>query len=206
MRMHRSLPAIVVVLALAVAACGSSDAKVGAGDETTTTAAETTTTAAEVTTTTASGTAPAGAADYLDKSGPAVGTDVALLTAVRVARNDGFDRIVFEFQGANLPKWSVGYAPGPFSADPSGEPLTVTGTDFLRVLMQGGSGVDLDTGTQTYTGPSTVPGNGAVHVTEVVREGDFEAQLSWIVGVDASQKFTVTTLTSPSRLVIDVVQ
>jgi len=140
------------------------------------------------------------------KEGPAVGDGVALLTDVRAARNAGFDRLVFEFAGDDLPQWRVQYAEGPFTEDGSGNPVEVEGDFFLEVHMEGGTGFDGETGQETYTGPAAVPGRGTVRVVEVVRTGDFEAVMNWIVGTNRGVPFRVTTLTEPSRLVIDLAQ
>jgi hypothetical protein len=40
-------------------------------------------------------------------------------------------------------------------------------------------------------------------VREVVRTGDFEAVLSWAVGLDDRVDFRVLTLDGPPRLVVD---
>jgi hypothetical protein len=40
-------------------------------------------------------------------------------------------------------------------------------------------------------------------VREVVRTGDFEAVLTWAIGVNGRTPFAVTTLREPDRLVID---
>ncbi len=149
--------------------------------------------------------APLAAAGTGTRSGPARGTGVALLTDLRFGANAGFDRVVFEFAGANLPEWSVAYDPGPFTEDGSGSPVPVRGQAFLRVQMQGGSGVNLDTGQVTYDGPDRLAG-GSGPVIEVVRTGDFEAVMGWVVGSEARVPFRVTALTSPSRLVIDLVR
>jgi len=147
---------------------------------------------------------PAAAGDLEAKSGPARGTGVALLTQVRIGRHPGFDRVVFEFAGGNRPEWSVVYDPGPFSADGSGAPVPVRGEAFLLVHMQGGSGFNLDTGEQTYDGPDRLTAAGTAGLTEVVRTGDFEAVMGWVIGTDGRAPFRVTTLDAPSRLVVDV--
>jgi hypothetical protein len=41
-------------------------------------------------------------------------------------------------------------------------------------------------------------------VREVVRTGDFEAVLTWAIGLDERVGFRVSTLDNPSRLVVDL--
>ena len=133
------------------------------------------------------------------------GTGFGLLTAVRLGAHPGFDRVVFEFR-AGLPGFAVGYVEPPILADGSGEPVTVRGPAFLQVRMEPASGFDLDAGVPVFTGPDRISGAGAGTTTvgEVVRTGDFEAVLTWVVGLRSRAGFRVTTLPAPSRLVVDV--
>jgi hypothetical protein len=41
-------------------------------------------------------------------------------------------------------------------------------------------------------------------VKELVRTGDFEAVLSWAIGLEKQSEFRVQTLDDPARLVVDV--
>jgi hypothetical protein len=133
------------------------------------------------------------------------GTGFGLLTAVRLGAHSGFDRVVFEFRGAR-PGFDVRYVDPPIVADGSGEPVPVDGSAFLRVRMEPASGFDLDAGTVVFTGPDRISGAsaGTAAVREVVRSGDFEAVLTWVIGVRARVGFRVTTLSAPSRLVVDL--
>ncbi len=83
--------------------------------------------------------------------------------------------------------------------------MTLAGTHFLLIRLEPASSIDQETTpiTDTYTGPDRVTGNTAV-VREAVLTGDFEAVMSWALGIDGQRPFTVTTLSSPPRLVIDV--
>jgi hypothetical protein len=38
----------------------------------------------------------------------------------------------------------------------------------------------------------------------VVNSEDFEGVMAWVIGLDAQRPFTVTTLSSPPRVVVDV--
>jgi hypothetical protein len=127
-----------------------------------------------------------------------------LLTAVRAAPQSGFDRVVFEFEGA-VPGYAVGYVTRPITEDGSGKPVDVKGDSVLQVRMEPASGADL-AGTsvrQTYNGPNRFTPNATV-VAELVRTGDFEAVLSWVIGVTGKPGFRVNTLTGPPRLVIEI--
>ena len=41
-------------------------------------------------------------------------------------------------------------------------------------------------------------------VTEVVKAGDFEGVLTWVIGVRTRTPFRVTTLSAPTRVVVDL--
>ncbi len=129
---------------------------------------------------------------------------VAHMTDVRVARHEGYDRVVFTFANG-LPGYDVGYVERPVIADGSGEEVSVYGAAVLRVRMEPALDADLTKAAapRTYTGPNRFSPDGAV-VSELVRTGGFEAVLVWAVGVDGERPFRVTTLTEPPRIVIDL--
>jgi hypothetical protein len=57
----------------------------------------------------------------------------------------------------------------------------------------------------TYKGPKRIDGAaaGASVVQELVRTGDFEAVLSWAIGLSDKADFRVRMATSPTRLIVD---
>jgi hypothetical protein len=123
--------------------------------------------------------------------------------AVRVARQTGADRIVFEFS-ERVPGYKVGYSPKPVVGT-SGKELPLAGSAALVVRMEQASGVDLSAGfRQTYPGPNRVAAAGIQQVLEVAQVEDFEGVLTWAAGLKAEAPFRVLALESPSRLVIDV--
>jgi hypothetical protein len=122
---------------------------------------------------------------------------------VRTAGQQGYDRVVFEFTGA-VPAYEVTYAEPPFPST-SGEDVPVAGQAFLQVRLDGTSSFDSVNNTQVYTGPRTVTGDTS-NVTEVVQVDDFEAVVVWVIGLDSKQPLTVSELTGPGRLVIDIQQ
>jgi hypothetical protein len=207
----------VVALTLALGACGGDDETTESGDSTTTSAeAEATTTtdgdgAVDGSTTTTAGD---GGIDPMEDAGTDPihreensGAETSLLTDVRVARHEGFDRVVFEFDGA-LPGYDVEYVQPPITEDGSGDEIDVAGEAFLSVTMRPASGFDLSQGEgeQTYDGPTRIAGedSGTSVIQEVVRTGDFEAVLGWVIGISDRVDFRVDELSGPSRLVIDV--
>lgn len=154
-------------------------------------------------------TATGAAAGFLEPAGTTArsfpGTNrMAVLTAVRTGRQDGFDRVVFEFQpGDELPGYLVGYQDLPLRADPSDEPLSIRGEVALLVRMQAASRFRFEDATLVYRGPSTVTVDGTA-VTEVVLRGDFEALLSWAIGSTGRRPYRVGTLDGPPRIYVDI--
>jgi len=131
-------------------------------------------------------------------SGPAM-----QLTAVRVAHQTGYDRIVFEFAPqagatAHIPAYTVSrQASAKFVKDPSGLPVTMRGSAGLRIVFHGASGAT------SYTGSRDQIVNLPV-VQEVEQLGDFEAVLSWGAGLSQASCIRTLELPNPTRLVIDV--
>lgn len=131
-------------------------------------------------------------------------SETALLTDVRSARQEGYDRVVFEFSNG-IPGYDVGYVERPVVADGSGNEVAVEGGAVLRIRMEPALDADLtqESAPRTYTGPVRFSPDTAV-VDELVRTGGFEAVLTWAAGIHTKRPFRVTTLAGPPRIVIDV--
>jgi len=138
---------------------------------------------------------------------PSTAKAAALLERVAVGHHDGYDRVVFQFRGDGLPGYRVEYVAPPLAEDGSGDPVDVAGNAFVVVRMEPASGFDLNSGEGklVYKGPKRIDAAsaGATAVRELVRTGDFEAVLSWAIGLEAKVPFRVTTAASPSRLIVD---
>jgi hypothetical protein len=188
---------VAVAAALLLSGCGGKDDEAPLG---------TTTTATGTTDTTTTGTTTTGleGASTEPAVATASGDAVALLTAVRAARHDGYDRVVFEFRNV-APGYDVRYVQKPVHADASGEEVDVKGTAALVVRMEPALDADLtqESAPRTYLGPQRFTPGTAV-VAELARTGGFESVLTWAVGVDERRPFKVTRLDSPARIVIDV--
>ncbi len=137
-------------------------------------------------------------------------TPRAYLTAVRAAASPeggGATRVVFEFDPV-VPGYKIDYIRPPVTEDGSGDAVTVAGEALLEVRMEnaGMARLDGEKVIRTYSGPKrVVPSGSDATVTEVVDSGDFEGVVTWVVGLrQRVPAFTVSTLTGPSRLVIDV--
>lgn len=106
------------------------------------------------------------------------------------------------------PGFGVRYEKGPFTDDPSGEPITVEGSSFLVVRFEPVHSADLSKpdAPETYTGPRTINPSGTAHIVQVREAGDFEGQMIWIIGLNKTRPFTarVTSSGSRIRLIVDV--
>ncbi len=206
----------LVLLALLAAGCGSAAKEAGpvptgggagTGPATTTKPAPATTTKPAPTTTAQQAPPPA-------KNCPAtVGGEEGVftyVTGVRVGAHNGFDRIVFEFEApspdpggkAGIPHYEIKSVKPPFGEDPSDRPLDVYGDAFAGIVFQGATGYDIDSGKPTYTGPKVLtPGFGTL--AQAVEGGDFEATLTWYLGLSRPTCWQVHELHNPDRVAID---
>jgi hypothetical protein len=181
---------------VAAAGCAGSDDEAADTRGPATTAVATTTAA-----TTGSGSTFDGGTEAV--TGTASADETALLTAVDVGGHETYDRVVFRFENA-VPGHRVEYVEPPLREDGSGNTVRLAGDAFLVVRMEQASGFDLAApeGRLTYDGPRRLPGVGGIR--ELVRTGDFEAVLTWAIGLERRAEFRVTTLDNPARLVVDV--
>ncbi|MEW9526982.1 hypothetical protein [Microbispora sp. NPDC049125] len=142
--------------------------------------------------------APPTSADAVKvERGPA---EPPLVTGVRVAAHDGYDRVVVELKGA-----MTGYTADwvdKIIQDGSGTVVDATGGAYLQLTLAPASAHDL-AGKPTWKGPREVAAN-LPNVTRVVNNGDFEGVVS--IGLVLARKapFRITEQSGPTRLVIDV--
>jgi hypothetical protein len=130
---------------------------------------------------------------------------VALLTAVDVVTEEPVDRVTFTFRDGVVPGVDAGYVTPPIRSDGSGDPVEVEGATFLSIRLEPASGVDLSgsEAEQTYTGPSRITGSWT-NVTEVVRTGDFEANLTWVIGLGATEPSAYRVEATDGRVVVTI--
>jgi hypothetical protein len=133
-------------------------------------------------------------------------TNQAQLTAIRIAHNPGFDRLVFEFGPSTAPGV---YGMPPFRvavatslSGPSGQPVPVEGNALFGVRFQNASTVNPSDGSRSYTGASSLKPTTPL-IKEVRLVEDFERVMVWGVGLQRLQCPALLTLTGPVRLVLD---
>lgn len=125
-----------------------------------------------------------------------------VLNDVRVAVNDGFDRMVLEFAGPSVPGYRVEYA-GEASQCGSGEPVRVAGEAQLVITLRG-------TQAHTERGQATVQPRRRRLEMPILREYefscDFEGVVQVVLGASARNRYRVLELQNPARLVVDLQQ
>lgn len=126
---------------------------------------------------------------------------VPILRAVRVGKQPGADRLVFEFDTAGLPEWDVEYVDRPVRDCGSGDVVPVAGDAWLQIRFTGAQGHS-EKGEST-SGPRRRPLAQPI-ARELVRTCDFEGEVTWVVGVARPNPYTPRMMVEPSRLVIDI--
>lgn len=122
------------------------------------------------------------------------GSDVV---GVRVGQHDGYDRLVLEFNGP-IPSYSVQRRSGTsFTGSPRGQAVTLSGTNGVLVVVHPISNWT------SYSGPSAFHPDYPI-LREARQVENFEGYQQWALGIQGTPCLRVTTLTAPSRLIVDV--
>jgi hypothetical protein len=137
-----------------------------------------------------------GAFTCTDTSGGVAGA-AATVYDVRVAHHDGYDRLVIGFPTANaMPQYQLNrQTSAHFVRDASGQPVTLSGSAGIRVVL---GNTDIVNGAPSDLTPN-LP-----EIREVAQIGNFERVVSYGLGLATPACFRVLELTGPTRLVIDV--
>ena len=125
----------------------------------------------------------------------------ALLRDVRSATHPNYDRVVFEFVGAQIPSYKIEYIDKPVRACGSGNVVTFTGDAYLSVLFTGAN-AHTEAGEPTIKDRTRSPNHTVVKDLKLTC--DFEAEVEWVMGVASPNKYRVLELKNPARLVVDV--
>jgi hypothetical protein len=192
--------AAIVLVAFTLAGCGSdSSSDNGAASSTTTS------TSPPSMQTVPDCMAPPDASTSTKKSPANENRETMYLTNISLGSDKCSAKVLFGFeQQAPGPGYEVSYQPADTAKveDGSGNPIEVDGQAFLVVKLTPAmtAKIDGDQVTKTYTGPSRLPGTGPI--AEVVKTGDFEGVVTWVIGLDRKHLFT--TNASDSQLVVKI--
>ena len=108
--------------------------------------------------------------------------NVAHLAAVRLAGQDGFDRLVLEFAD-RVPGYTVGYRPLPAHADASGAEIALPGASaLLQLTLNPATAEGWGGGARSYFGPSEVRADTA-SITEAKAAGGYVSDATLFAAV-----------------------
>jgi len=138
-------------------------------------------------------------AGIIDVQRPAAGA--VTLVGVRAASHAGYDRVVFEFAGADRPWIHVEYVDRPVRDCGAGEVVPLAGDAWLLVRFYPMNAHD-ESG-QATAGPREHAFRLPI-VLEAKRTCDFEAVVEYVMGVTSPNRYRVIELTGPPRVVVDV--
>jgi hypothetical protein len=120
------------------------------------------------------------------------------LVSVRVDEREGYDRVVFAFDGS-MPGYRVRYLPR--VEGPGGRPLPLRGAAFLEVTFEPARARGPD-------GRTTFPAGAITPSSPVLRQvrfaGDFEGQVRIGLGVAGRGGVRVAELAGPTRVAVDI--
>jgi hypothetical protein len=218
------ISAILVVLVLGVAACGSDEsASVDSALATTPTVSPestaTTTTPVTVTTTTAVPTSAVATTTEPRSTTTAepcmAPTDTAPVSVdfpmgmsslvgreIRTGAHPCFERVVLELQGTGeMPGYRVQYVDDPVKLSPSDMEVDIAG-DATLVLSVAAWMTTMEG--EGYDGPDQIVPTNVEHIEELRLIENFEGMHQWAIGLDRERPFSVTTLNDPPRIVVDI--
>jgi len=115
--------------------------------------------------------------------------------------------VIFDFRPAAgaEPGYTVSYRPAAEAQteDASGRHIPIAGNAFLVVRFEPAATADLsgEELERTYKGPRTLKPGGMRWVQQISKTGDFEAVLTWAIGLSEKRKFTVTS--APAHVEIE---
>ena len=141
-----------------------------------------------------------GTAGITEKKNPNV-TGAVLLKDVRSAKHANFDRVVFEFEGAQLPSYKIEYIDKPVRACGSGDVVPFQGDAWLSVRFTGAN-AHTEAGEPTIKDRTRSPNHTIIKDLKLIC--DFEAEVEWVLGVASPNKYRVLELKNPTRLVVDI--
>ncbi len=133
--------------------------------------------------------------------------ETMFLTHVGIEALECSDRVIFSFrEAAPGPGYNISYEPAQAAKveDGSGNPIEIDGSAFLVVRLTPAMTAEI-VGEQvqpSYTGPRKLTPEGTSFVRQVAKTGDFEAMVTWVIGLDEERPFTASA--SPSELVVEL--
>ena len=128
--------------------------------------------------------------------------NAVVMRKVRASRQEGYDRVVFEFEGDSVPDYWLEYKRPPFFMDETERTVKVPGRAFIEVTFRPAVGHNIDTGERTIEEP-----DGPVRLTvlrALQNTYDHEGDVTYVLGLSARKPFRAQALTNPARLAVDI--
>jgi hypothetical protein len=125
-----------------------------------------------------------------------VQTQVGILAG----KHAGYERVVFEFADS-VPGYHLEYIDKPVRDCGAGHVRPVAGEGWLEVRLEPARAHD-DSGHPTIAEREFKPRLDLV--LELERTCDFEAVVTWVIGLASPNRFRVLELSDPPRLVVDI--
>jgi hypothetical protein len=133
---------------------------------------------------------------------PDPGAVAISLTNITVSKQGDRDEAVFEFTGNGIPGWVVQYVPYAVQ-NGTGDKLPIPGQSILEVLLLETAGPFM--APETYAGPPVVSGPDSSQIN-MVRYSTHRKEITQVfIGLNGVQPaFSVSALTDPTRIVVDI--
>ncbi|MFI2645601.1 hypothetical protein [Streptomyces sp. NPDC018610] len=132
--------------------------------------------------------------------------DPTCLLDYRTGAHTDYDRVVLDFSGPVPPLNTIvqnGPDSSPLTYPASGNEVHITGSSYMSVTIPGVSIVDTK-GAGTYVSPTLDNAVGLPSVKGCAFMGNFENEITFGLALGTFSSVKISTLTSPSRVVIDV--
>ncbi|MFZ2172671.1 MAG: hypothetical protein WAW17_01285 [Rhodococcus sp. (in: high G+C Gram-positive bacteria)] len=128
-----------------------------------------------------------------------------VVSGMHFERQDGFDRIIYDFGGIYTPSWRAEYVA---EATPRGQETSapVNGQSILQIYFFDTVFMDQgENGNVGYSGPNPLSDPAAHSVAEVHLTPSYEETTQSFIGLRTDHpQYQVTRLTDPSRIAVDI--
>jgi hypothetical protein len=144
---------------------------------------------------------PAGAGVARNTRAPDPNAVAVSLRAITISQELDHDEVVFELTGSSIPGWVVQYVAAAAQKG-TGDIISIPGQSILEVLMIATPG---PFAAAEYSGPVVVANQESPQVNVVQYSAAQSGVTQAFIGLNGTQPaFSVTALTDPVRIVIDV--
>ncbi|WRS29288.1 hypothetical protein U6G28_07060 [Actinomycetaceae bacterium MB13-C1-2] len=126
--------------------------------------------------------------------------ETALVTGMRLAEHDDFDRIVIDLQGDTSVGWTTRWTDNPVE-EGRGEPLVISGNEFLDIAITGTRIPETDEDWSLVYDDFSAKATGEI---SAIYDGTYEGRSHVVIGMTQKAPYRIFQLSNPSRVVIDI--